>query len=204
MIDSWIAELIGYAASILVAVSLMMSSILRLRIVNLIGAAAFSLYGVLIGSLPVAVVNVFIIFVNLYYLRGMMQANEYFKLLSVEADDEYLRYFLRFHSDDIRRFLPESDAAGADLNLFILRDLVPAGVLIGRQRGSTLEVSLDYVIPRFRDFKIGRYLFDEQADIFRDRGIETVSTPSGSLKHQAYLERMGFTQVDDSTHRLDL
>ena len=37
-----IYEIIGYVASVLVAVSLMMSKIVQLRIVNLIGAATFS------------------------------------------------------------------------------------------------------------------------------------------------------------------
>ena len=37
------AEIIGYIASVLVAISLMMSSILRLRIINLVGASVFAL-----------------------------------------------------------------------------------------------------------------------------------------------------------------
>jgi GNAT superfamily N-acetyltransferase len=204
MLDPWIAEIIGYAASILVAISLMMSSILKLRIVNLIGAATFALYGLLIGSMPVAIVNVFIVFVNVYYLNGMMKANEYFRVLAVDPDDEYLRYFLRFHREDIQRFLPDYADEPSDLHVFILRDLVPAGVLIGRQEGDELRVQLDYVIPRFRDFKIGRYLFDERADLFADRGIAHIVTPAGSLRHQAYLERMGFTRTDNQTYRLPI
>ena len=41
-------EFIGYAASILVAFSLMMSSILKLRIINLIGAITFVIYGLMV------------------------------------------------------------------------------------------------------------------------------------------------------------
>ena len=48
-------ELIGYLGSALIVVSLAMSSIIRLRIVNLAGAVVFSFYGVLIGSIPVIV-----------------------------------------------------------------------------------------------------------------------------------------------------
>jgi|ERR1051325_4597590 hypothetical protein len=52
-----IYELIGYVASVLVAISLTMTSILRLRIINLTGSACFTLYGLLIGAYPVAIVN---------------------------------------------------------------------------------------------------------------------------------------------------
>jgi len=50
-------ELVGYAASALIAISLMMSSILRLRLINLAGAAAFATYGLLIRAYPVAVLT---------------------------------------------------------------------------------------------------------------------------------------------------
>ena len=65
-------EIVGYVASVLVAVSLMMSSILKLRIINLVGSAAFTVYGLLIGAYPVAAVNLLIVFINLYYLRQML------------------------------------------------------------------------------------------------------------------------------------
>ncbi len=55
-----IYEIIGYTASILVAVSLMMRSVFKLRVINLPGAVAFTAYGLLIGAYPVAAVNFFI------------------------------------------------------------------------------------------------------------------------------------------------
>jgi uncharacterized membrane protein YqgA involved in biofilm formation len=42
-------ELIGYTGSLLVAISLSMKSLQRLRIVNMAGALFFILYGILIG-----------------------------------------------------------------------------------------------------------------------------------------------------------
>jgi uncharacterized membrane protein len=204
MTYAFAAELIGYVASVLVAISLTMSSILRLRILNLVGAAVFGLYGVLIGSLPVAIVNVFIVFVNIYYLQKMMKSTEYFKTLETDRADTYLNHFLRFHRDDIQRFIPGFQPASTDVNVFVLRDTIPAGLIMGSIAGSTLKVELDYVIPRFRDFKIGRYLFEECADVFTKKGIEEIVTPAGSPKHQAYLERMGFEPATPETYRLRL
>jgi hypothetical protein len=40
-----IYELIGYAGSILIVISLAMSSIIKLRVINLMGAITFGVYG---------------------------------------------------------------------------------------------------------------------------------------------------------------
>ena len=56
----------------------MMSKVLTLRLVNMIGAATFSLYGYLIGSIPVAGMNGFIVLINLYYLVQMYRSKTFF------------------------------------------------------------------------------------------------------------------------------
>ncbi|GAA4897032.1 YgjV family protein [Ferrimonas pelagia] len=62
-------EWVGYAASLLVAISLMMSEIKKLRWWNLCGAALFVAYGLAISAYPVALVNGFIVLINIYYLH---------------------------------------------------------------------------------------------------------------------------------------
>jgi hypothetical protein len=64
--DTVVFEIIGYVSSILIAISLMMSSILRLRIINLIGAVLFTIYGLGIRAYPVAAVNFLIVLIDLY------------------------------------------------------------------------------------------------------------------------------------------
>ncbi|MAT96842.1 MAG: hypothetical protein CL608_06840 [Anaerolineaceae bacterium] len=66
-------ETLGYLASIFVAVSLMMRSLTKLRVINLIGALLFTAYGLIIAAYPVAVVNGFIVLVNLYYLQQSLK-----------------------------------------------------------------------------------------------------------------------------------
>jgi hypothetical protein len=123
-------ELIGYLASVLVAISLMMSKIVRLRIINMLGAIAFIIYGLLINSIPVAGVNAFIVLVNLFYLTKMYTSKEYFKLLQITPPDEYLTHFLEFYKHEIKDFQPGFSYQPEKNNfiLMILRDMVPAGI----------------------------------------------------------------------------
>nr|MBA2671817.1 hypothetical protein [Gemmatimonadota bacterium] len=141
-------------------------------------------------------VNLFIVVINVYYLQGMLRSREYFRLLELSSESEYLRYFLSFHSAQIHRFNPEASAVGAaEVNLLILRNVVPAGLLMGDIEGSTLRVKIDFVIPQYRDFKVGKFLFFESASFFRERGIREIVSGGGSREHSRYLERMGFTRV---------
>jgi hypothetical protein len=188
-------EILGYLASALVAISLMMKSIRRLRIYNLVGSLAFTVYGALIGAYPVAAVNLFIVFINLYYLRQMAATREYFKLLRIQPESEYLLSFLEFHREDIQRFAPgfSYQPAPGGVQFFILRDMVPAGLFLGEPDSEgRLRVKLDYVIPQYRDLETGRYVFGAQADFFRDLGIRQIVSEPGSAEHTAYLRRMGF------------
>ena len=192
-------ELLGYLASVLVAISLMMSSVLKLRLINLAGAIAFFIYGLLIGAYPIAAVNAVIVVVNLYFLYRIYTSKEYFKLLDVDSSSAYLRTFLTFYKADIERFIPDYRFAPSEkqLIIFVLRDMVPAGLFIGqRNEQGEFHIYLDFVIPSYRDFKIGTYLY-YQSGFFQQHGIcKLLSTPHNSI-HAKYLKRMGFQEERD-------
>lgn len=192
-------ELLGYLASVLVAISLMMSSVLKLRLINLAGAVAFLIYGLLIGAYPITAVNAVIIVVNLYFLYRIYTSKEYFKLLEVNSSSAYLHYFLNFYKAEIEKFIPDYRFAPSDeqLIIFVLRDMVPAGLFIGqRNEQGEFRIFLDFVIPDYRDFKIGSYLY-HQSGFFQQHGIrKLMSTPHNSA-HANYLKRMGFQQETD-------
>lgn len=63
----WI-EWVGYVASIMIVISLIMTSVVSLRIVNTIGCILFVIYGLTTGAYPVAIANSLIVFINFYHL----------------------------------------------------------------------------------------------------------------------------------------
>ena len=86
----------------------------RLRLINLLGAASFAVYGLLIEAYPVFAVNLLIVGINIFYLRKMLSTREYFDLVEVAPDSDYLRTFLDFYEEQIERFFPGfSRPAGA-------------------------------------------------------------------------------------------
>lgn len=196
-----VAELIGYLASVLVAVSLTMANARRLRMVNLVGALAFTLYGALVRAWPVFGVNLFIAAVNVYYLAQMARRADFFTLFATTASDGFVQEFLRFHRADIRTYFPALDepALGGARGYLVLRNLLPVGLFLYRdaagadEAGDRVEILLDYVIVDYRDHKNAEYVFRTLGDKFAAEGKRAFVANSEAPVHQRYLLREGFT-----------
>ena len=90
-------EIIGYTGSVLIATSLTMKNIFKLRKINLMGAITFAVYGLVLPAYPVLVLNSFIIIVDIYYLAGMYLRKDAFNLMPVlDPAHPYLNKFLDF------------------------------------------------------------------------------------------------------------
>jgi len=195
--------LVGYLASALVVVSLTMRSVVRLRIISLLGSITFVVYGLLIDSAPIVVTNAAIMAINVWFLRKEFASvsGGGFDLGAshIRPDSPFLRDFVDFHLIDIHRFQPDFVlTTGDDVTSWLLtRDGLPAGLLIGRRSGSTLTIDLDYVLGPYRDSRLGRWLFGRGADVFRRDGIETVRSHGSTDTHRKYLGRMGFHPTTD-------
>jgi len=191
-----IYEIIGWLGSALVVVSLMQRSIFKLRLVGVAAAVSFFVYGLLIGAFPLVIVNLVVIAVHLYFLRKLTRRqDEVFSVLKVYPDSRYLAYFLEFYADEIGRFQPEFsyEPASDHGTYFLLRDHIPAGLVIARPcRDDSLEIELDFVIPEYRDFKLGEFLYSGDSGLFADLDCSQAWSLPGTGDHVRYLERVGF------------
>ena len=194
-------EWIGYISSVLVAVSLTMSSIVKLRWYNMVGAAIFSFYGFAIGSLPVGLLNLFIVMANIYYLSKIYTRKEIFKLFTTDINDGYVKYYLNFNKKEIVHFFPDfekkmEDAVKASAGLttiLLLRDSLVAGIFIGMKIDNELQVLVDYVSAPYRDMKAGDFIYKKHLQLFKDMEVRRIVCITKHPLHQKYLEKMGFS-----------
>lgn len=194
-------EILGYIASLIVLISLLMSSIIKLRWINLLGSAVFSAYGFLIGAFPVGFMNLCICIINIYYLYKIYGTKEYFKILPLKDNSQYLDYFLDFYKNDINKYSNSNTFNSIDesISFFILRNLVPAGIFIASKHDDkTLKIELDFVIPEYRDFKIGAFIYEANKSYFLDKGYSRFICYSSSDTHIKYLKKMGFKEVSEN------
>lgn len=198
-----ILEWIGYAASVIIALSMTMSSIVKFRWINLVGATTFSVYGFLIGALPVGFLNGFIVAVDVYYLLKIYSEKETFEILEVRADNKYLLLFLEFHRKEIQKYFPGFTYKPEmnTVSFFVLRNMAVTGLFLAhREDGNILRVGLDYVIPEYRDFKNGRYIYIRLRKYFIQNGFDMVKSSAKSKKYCKYLKKLGFNEDRDGMY----
>ena len=194
-------ELIGFVGSGLVVLSLTMTSVVRLRTISLIGSATFIVYGALIGSVPILITNAAIAVINIWFLaRELSPTSSRGRDLGasrIRPDSPFLLDFVEFHLDDIHRFQPDFELpAGGDVVALVLtREGLPAGLVLGRRDGDRLRIDLDYVLGRYRDSRLGTWLFGPGASVFRDAGITRLTADAPNETHAKYLERVGFVRA---------
>lgn len=199
--NTWI-EWFGTLASVLVAASLTLKNIKRLRFVNLAGSLCFMFYGLMIRAWPVVGLNLFTVIVNSYYLVRMyreVKIAEHFDVLFITPEkDEYVERFIHFHLDDIKRFNPSfkpdlknGTLQGAEV-CFILREMLPVSlVAYTRTAQDEISIVLDYAVPAYRDMKNAEFFFNTVLSRIQPKPAVLLAF-SEVRAHEQYLRKLGF------------
>ena len=200
-------EWVGYIASSIIALSMTMNSIVKFRWINLVGASGFATYGLLIGAFPVTALNGFIVAVDIYYLIRIYGKNHLFDTLEIRGDNKYLIKFLSYHNDEIQKFFP-SFKYKPEMNtvsFFILRNMAVAGIFLAhRENNNILKVGLDYVVPEYRDYKNGKFVYGILKDDFKKEGYKKIITEGNSKDHIKFLKNFGFKKNADGLFEKEL
>lgn len=195
MNTSTMIEIAGYTGSTLVVVSMLMSSVVKLRVINTIGSVISATYALIIHSYPLALMNICLIVINCYNLMKLLKTGQQYDLISVSTKDEFLAWFMAHYREDISNFFQEAEAAllSADTAYIVCCDAAPAGLLLGKagEKG-VLEVNVDYSTPAYRDCSVGKYLYAR----LPEKGIRKLVYAGKAGKHEEYLRKMGFVQTE--------
>ncbi len=192
-----VIELIGYAGSVLVVVSMLMTSLKKLRIVNTAGCVVFATYALIIKSYPTAGMQVALIIINMINLYKLMNTKRDYRVVELPVNDSILTYYAHIYRKDIELFFPgifESINTQDEKTkvYLVLNGPTAAGVMLAEKYDSTLEVKLDYTIPAYRDTSVGKFLYDYLAK----NDIKQLSVKTEVPEHGIYLKKMGFVQTN--------
>lgn len=197
-----ILEIIGWIGSAILVWSLLQTRILRLRLINLVGCVILIAYNSISGVWPMTGLNVVLAAINIYYLRKLMgerHSTASYDVVEVRPDDAYLQHLLKQHAADIASFYP-SDRPGSEAQeayLIVHGDETVGYVLAHDAGDGVVQVDLDYVVERYRDFTPGEFVF-RQSQLFAAKGYRRIVTAPGSASAAgAYYEKIGFTREAD-------
>lgn len=200
-------QIIGYVGLVFIATSFFFADIKKLRLLNLIGALTMVVYGFMIDQLPVALLNIIIAVVNLYYLYKLSNVKTRFDLAKVNyKKGGGLDKFYQAHEEDILKFFPDftfDDIELCSIDL-MLRDFKLVGAFVYIKRGQKVEVIMDYVEPSARDMENSRYLYMVKKSEFKADGINEIISKTTIPAHMTYLQNLGFSELDKDVYSLKL
>ncbi len=198
---------IGYTASAVIALSMTMNSIVKFRWINLLGASSFATYGFFIDAYPVMGLNGFIVAVDIYYLLRIYTQKHLFDTLEIRGDNKYLLKFLSYHNDEIQKFFPgfKYKPEMNTVSFFVLRNMAVAGIFLAhREDDNILKVGLDYVVPEYRDYKNGKYVYHRLKDGFIKDGYKKIVAEGNNSNHTSFLKKFGFKKNADGLFEKEL
>ena len=193
-------ETVGYAASLIILVSLLMTNVYRLRMINLVGSLCFSLYGFLIGAWPVCIINLVIAGIDAWYWLQLIRTSAFFDLAPASSlGTEYLKRFFLFHERELLKYVPELTLEELlDAHTCILfRNMLPVGLFSYRQAGADANIVIDFMIAEYRDFKAGRYLYKTKRMFFKEQGIKRFHAVARHSSQPKYFQQNGFVREED-------
>ncbi len=188
-----ILEIVGYIGSFLVVISMLMSSIVKLRVINTIGSVISGTYAVICGALPLALMNLCLIIINVINLVKLLGKNRPYELVEGSAKDSLVQYFRNYYREDIKGFFPDFNEGNTENDAVFITccEGTPIGLLLGKRQGDTIDLAVDYTTPAYRDCSAGKFLHDALSG----NGVHTLRF-TGTLtdQHYEYLEKMGYVQ----------
>lgn len=193
-------ELFGYLGTAFVLISMLMTSVVKLRIFNLTGSVISVIYAVLTGTWPVVVLNFCLTIINIGQLIRLRKTKVEFTYVQAGAQDKLLTHFLNVNQADIEKYFPGyAYEPQEDTQVHMVYDGMEAvGVMIGQRQGNTFVSDLDYVTPKYRDCSIAQYLFGQ----LKEGGFEQVVEAKVSDLHDQYLVKMGFVASEGTFRKV--
>ena len=198
---SWL-DALGWAGSALLIFSLMQARVLRFRVLNLVACLILIVFNAILEIWPMVAMNVVLSLINLWFIRrlvGDRHDEHAFEVLEVGPTDEYLRHVLRVHHADMLKHQPDLlwDGAAPGRRAYLVeRGDETVGVVLAREKADgVLQIELDYVTPRFRDFSPGEFVW-RRSSLLREQGYRKVVSPPAMVT--PYYDRIGFRREADS------
>jgi len=196
-------EIIGWSGSALLVVSLLQTRVMRLRVLNSAASAVLVGYNAALQVWPMVAMNVVLVAINLVVIWRMVRHRHdarAYDVVRVGVGEPFLAHLLARHAADITEFNPPPDAllAEAEHAFLVTSGDEVVGVVLSRVGVAPEEqqVVLDYVLPDYRDFTPGEFVFRPDGPFAQMGAARVVASPAMTASER-YLAAVGFAPDGD-------
>lgn len=146
MSTAMIIEIFGYIGCVFVIVSMLMTSVVKLRVINTVGSSISAVYAMIGHSYPLALVNASLVVINIYNLSKLMKTenNNQYDLVCTETEDSFLNYFLKYYETDICKYFSEKslNPLCSEVAYTICCEGAPAGIFLEKKEAGLYNTCL--------------------------------------------------------------
>ncbi len=137
-------EIFGYLGTILVILSMMMTSLKKLRVFNISGAIISTIYSIIYNAWPIVIMNLCLIIINMYHL--IIDNRSYYKIIKVNNNDQSLIFFINKNIDNINKIYPDFNSNNFYNNeiYLIYYNNKNIGIIIGEKNNNIFNIKLFY------------------------------------------------------------
>ncbi len=196
-----IAPYLGYLASLMLIFALLAKSDLKFRYFGMAGNIFFIAYALIVKAYPVLLTNIILLGINGYYCYKLLNLKEDFELMEFSGKEKLIQKFLFFYKTDIESYYPvfKKEELEDNLNFVVLRNLVIANIFsVKVDEEGKGEVLINYTVPKYRDFKIGTFIFEREKDFLKNNGVKYLHYSRVVNKnHKNFLKKMNFKNTPE-------
>ncbi len=199
-------EVIGWAGSALLVVSLLQTRLMRLRVLNSIASAILFGYNAALGVWPMVAMNAVLVGINVWAIvrmQGQRHDSRVYDAVEMSTREPMLERLIARHAEDIERLNPHLPVRAQALveradHAFVVTtedQFVGLVLSVNGELPHVQHVLVDYVLAPYRDFTPGEFVFRPDGP-FAAMGTRTVIASPGMVSSDAYLRAVGFVDRD--------
>jgi hypothetical protein len=197
-VNDYLLEAVGWIGSALLVYSVLQTRFLRFRVLNGIASGVLVAYNAVVGVWPMVGVNAVLVFIDAYFLWTLRRDKKQAKAFTfVAADPALLGWFTARFGDDLARFHPgyaPLETPAAEAVVLFHEDRAIGLAAWRRTTADDAELLADYVIPAYRDFAPGGFVYSP-AGPFRHAGVAVLTAEQPTPAVAAYLGKVGFKET---------
>lgn len=182
-------EIFGYIGTCLVIISMLMTSLIKLRLFNFSGSIISLIYALIIKSYPVALLNLCLAGINLFYLLKNILGNKSFTLIKTNISDSSLNYFLK-----------STICLDLNHNLFNTNDIYLVfnnneiiGLILSKQKNNKLNIDFEYILPKYQSLFYQSFF----NDYLKKQNIKEVAIKVESINNKKHLTKAKFKYINN-------
>ncbi len=196
-------QIFGWLGSALLVFSVLQAKFLRFRVLNGVASVVLVAYNAALGVWPAVAMNGVLVIIDAYYIWKLTtdkREEKAFTFSPATSDPAAAAWFMARHGADVAVFHPELErqlsTGGARTSIVYHNDTAVG--LVAFAGMSDVELLADYVIPSYRDYAPGTFVYSPAGPLAA-AGVSKVHVDKPLPAVAGYLRQVGFSGSDVMT-----